>query len=55
MDPPLTTLKVSKTRIGKIAMKHAIIRLEGNPQMPPEKVLVGGKLINRGSVKKLNI
>lgn len=55
MDPPLTTLKVSKTRIGKIAMKHAIIRLEGNPQMPPEKVLVGGKLINRGSVKKINI
>jgi len=53
MEPPLTTLKVSKTRIGKIAMKHAIIRIEKNNLMPAEKVLVGGKFVSRSSVKKL--
>jgi DNA-binding LacI/PurR family transcriptional regulator len=53
MDPPLSTLKVSKTRIGKIAMKHAIIRIEEISRMPAEKVLVGGMLICRKSVKNL--
>jgi len=53
MEPPLTTLKVSKTRIGKIAMKHAIIRIEERSKMPAEKVLVGGKFICRKSVKNI--
>lgn len=52
-DPPLSTLKVSKTRIGKIAMKHALIRIEELSKMPAEKVLVGGKLICRKSVKNI--
>jgi DNA-binding LacI/PurR family transcriptional regulator len=54
MDPPLTTLKVSKTRIAKIAMKHALIRIEKKNKMPAEKVLVGGDFISRKSVKKIN-
>ncbi len=53
MEPPLSTLKVSKTRIGKIAMKHAIIRIEEMSKMPAEKVLVGGMLICRKSVKSV--
>jgi LacI family transcriptional regulator len=53
MDPPLSTLKVSKTRIGKIAMKHALIRVEEISSMPAEKVLVGGKLVCRQSVKNM--
>jgi len=54
MDPPLTTLKVSKTRIGKIAMKHALIRVEEQLKMPAEKVLVDGEFICRKSVKNIN-
>jgi LacI family transcriptional regulator len=53
MDPPLTTLKVSKTRIGKIAMKHALIRVEERLTMPAEKVLVDGEFICRKSVKNI--
>jgi LacI family transcriptional regulator len=53
MDPPLTTLKVSKTRIGKISMKHAIIRIEERLKMPAEKVLVNGEFVCRKSVKNI--
>jgi DNA-binding LacI/PurR family transcriptional regulator len=53
MDPPLTTLKVSKTRIAQIAMKHALVRIDKKNKIPAEKVLVGGDFISRKSVKKI--
>ncbi len=53
MDPPLSTVKVSKIRIGKMGMKLLIMRLEENPDIPPEKILISGELICRKSVKKL--
>ncbi|MEW5815936.1 MAG: LacI family DNA-binding transcriptional regulator [Spirochaetota bacterium] len=54
MDPPLTTMLVNKTRIGRTAMKLLINRLENDPSMPPNKIVIGGELIIRKSVKKIS-
>jgi LacI family transcriptional regulator len=52
-DPPLTTIRVSKHQIGRRAMSLLIERIEGNFEDKPERVLVGGELIVRQSVKSL--
>ena len=49
-DPPLTTIRVSKTEIGSKAILLLKERI-GNPEKPCSKVLVGGDLIDRQSVK----
>lgn len=53
MDPPLSTIKVSKIRIGRMGMKLLVMRLEENPDIPPEKILISGELVERKSVKDL--
>jgi len=52
LDPPLTTMKVSKKQIGKWAIKLIIDR-EKNPTRPFIKCSVGGTLIERESVRTL--
>jgi Transcriptional regulators len=52
MDPPLTTMKVSKRQIGKTAMKLMIEKLE-NQSRVPSKIVIGGELVIRESVKNL--
>jgi LacI family transcriptional regulator len=52
LDPPLTTMNVSKTQIGQWAMKLIVDR-HGNPARPAVKCSVGGTLVVRGSVRKL--
>ncbi|KPJ89029.1 MAG: hypothetical protein AMS17_03405 [Spirochaetes bacterium DG_61] len=54
MDPPLTTMKVSKKRIGQLSMRLMNNMLEVDPGMPPVKITVCGRLILRKSVRDLN-
>lgn len=52
MSPRLTTIKVSKHEIGKTAIRLIHNRILSNPNAPPVKVLIGGELIIRDSVKQ---
>ncbi len=52
MSPTLTSVKVSKHRIGQCAMQLMALRLD-NPGRSAEKILVGGELILRESVRPL--
>lgn len=54
MDPPLTTMWVSKERIGGSAVRLLHSLLEQEDELPPTKITICGKLIRRGSVKRLN-
>ncbi|MGA2545928.1 MAG: LacI family DNA-binding transcriptional regulator [Rectinemataceae bacterium] len=49
-DPPLTTIKVSKAQIGRMAIQLLISRLHSDPEAPSAKVLIGGQLVERQSV-----
>ena len=49
MSPPLTSVKVSKHRIGQCAMQLMALRLD-EPRRSAEKILVGGELVVRDSV-----
>jgi DNA-binding LacI/PurR family transcriptional regulator len=49
-DPPLTTIKVSKAQIGRMAIQLLISRLHSDPEAPSAKVLIGGQLMERQSV-----
>ncbi len=49
-DPPLTTIRVSKREIGSKAILLLKERME-NPDKPSSKVLVGGDLVERQSVR----
>jgi DNA-binding LacI/PurR family transcriptional regulator len=53
MDPPLTTMEVSKKRIGELAMRLMDNKLEMDQGMPPVKITICGRLICRKSVKNL--
>lgn len=52
MNPPLTSMKVSKHRIGQCAMAMMATRLE-DPGRPSEKTIIGGELVVRSSVARL--
>ncbi len=52
MDPPLTSIAVSKWEIGNTAVTRLTNRMI-NPSMPAVKIVVGGTLIERESVKDL--
>lgn len=54
-DPPLTTIQVSKAQIGKMAVQLLISRIRGDQEIPAVKVLIGGKLIERNSVRRIEI
>jgi len=53
MEPRLTSVKVSNGQMGVRAMNLVLDRI-ADPSRPCEKVLVGGKLIVRDSVKDLH-
>ncbi len=52
VDPPLTTIQVSKAQIGRMAIQLLVSRLRGDADVPSVKVLIGGKLVERRSVKR---
>ncbi|MDR1444893.1 MAG: LacI family DNA-binding transcriptional regulator [Treponema sp.] len=52
-DPPLTSIRVSTRQIGGRALEKLSERIEGSADGRPEKILVSGTLMVRGSVKKL--
>jgi LacI family transcriptional regulator len=54
LDPPLTTMDVSKQQIGRQAMRIIVDRINDNLNDSIIKCHVGGKLIVRGSVRKIS-
>ncbi len=55
VDPPLTTMQVSKVQIGRMAVQLLVSRLRGDADMPSVKVLIGGRLVERRSVKRIGV
>ena len=53
MDPALTTIRVSKKRIGKVAIQILNERIKSQKIFPPIKTVISGNLIVRSSVKTL--
>ena len=53
MEPPLTTMQVSKKRMGEMAVQLLSMRVENEESGPPTKIQIGGSLIVRGSVRNL--
>jgi len=53
-DPPLTTIQVSKAQIGRMAIQLLVSRIQEETNMPAVKVLIGGRLIERNSVKRID-
>ena len=53
LDPPLTSVRVSKWEIGNAAVNRLIHRIE-NRDAPVVKIVVGGTLMERASVKNLH-
>jgi len=53
VDPPLTTIQVSKAQIGRMAVRLLTDRLRGDAARPPVKVVISGKLVERASVRDL--
>lgn len=52
-DPPLTTMQVSKARIGRMAVQLLATRMQTESGSPPVKVLIGGSIVERLSVRNL--
>lgn len=53
MEPPLTSYAVSKIKMGEMAFRILVERIEQEPQMPPLKISISGKLVSRESVSQL--
>jgi len=53
VDPPLTTIQVSKAQIGRMAAQLVASRIRGEADLPSVKVLIGGKLVERQSVRRI--
>jgi LacI family transcriptional regulator len=52
-EPPLTTIRVSTHQIGERALERLSDKINGLTHASPEKILVAGKIIIRGSVRNL--
>ena len=52
LNPPLTSIAVSKREIGSTAMRRLDARIR-DPSMPPTKIVVGGSLVERSSVVRV--
>lgn len=52
-NPPLTTIQVSKSQIGRMAIQLLLTRICNGMDMPTVKVLIGGKMVIRNSINKL--
>jgi LacI family transcriptional regulator len=53
MDPPLTTIEVSKVEIGRLAMRLLYSHMTAKDPQPPVKMLVSGGLVERTSVRAI--
>jgi LacI family transcriptional regulator len=53
MDPPLTTMNISKKQIGRMAMKLLLEKIESNSSVST-KTIIGSELVVRASVKRLS-
>ncbi len=53
VDPPLTTIRVSKAQIGRMAIHLLAMRIRGEAGVPPVKVVIGGCLIERQSLLEI--
>lgn len=53
MEPPLTTIQVSKKKMGEAAIQLLSNRIDNEGAGPPVKIQVGGNLVVRGSVRRL--
>jgi len=53
MDPPLTTIEVSKVEIGRMAVRTLYDSMTSDQRQHPVKLLVSGELVERASVKAL--
>jgi LacI family transcriptional regulator len=52
-EPPLTTIRVSAREIGRRAIEKLSGRIVNLSEYIPENILISGKLMIRGSVKKI--
>jgi LacI family transcriptional regulator len=52
-EPPLTSIRVSTQQIGERALERLSDQINGQATGQPEKILVSGKLMIRGSVRRL--
>jgi LacI family transcriptional regulator len=52
-EPSLSSIKVSKTRIGRRAFQLLQRRIEADAVLPYEKVFIGSEIIGRDSVAKV--
>lgn len=52
LDPPLTSIAVSKREIGSTAMVRLVRRIK-DPFMPPVKIVIGGTMVERASVRRV--
>lgn len=55
VDPPLTTIRVSKAQIGRMAVQLVVDRIHGEADLPSVKVLISGKLVERHSVCPIGV
>jgi LacI family transcriptional regulator len=53
VDPALTTIQVSKAQIGLMAVQLVAARIRGDANLPSVKVLIGGKIVERRSVRRI--
>lgn len=53
-EPPLTSIDVSKASISKKAVKMLVQRIKEGNSMPYEKTVIGGEVVERGSVKDVS-
>jgi len=53
VDPPLTTIEVSKAQIGRTAIELLYRRIHATSALEATKVLISGSLVERGSVADL--
>jgi LacI family transcriptional regulator len=53
VDPALTTIQVSKAQIGLMAVQLLAARIRGDANLPSVKVLIGGKIVERRSVRRI--
>jgi LacI family transcriptional regulator len=54
VDPALTTIQVSKAQIGLMAVQLVAARIRGDANLPSVKVLIGGKIVERRSVRDIS-
>jgi LacI family transcriptional regulator len=53
MEPPLSSYAVSKMKMGEMALRILVERIEQDPHMPPMKITISGQLVSRASVRQL--